>query len=181
MGTVGRIGRFALLAVMSSAAACTSNSPRAVASASAADRAALIDRVKLLEGEWETVDDEGSRRLAAVYKVSSGGSIVREIMFPGSESEMTNVYHMDGSTLMLTHYCAMSNQPRMRARADGAAANAIDFESDGVTNWTGPEQMYMGRMRLEFTGSDRIVQRWWHIKQGETGPHTDIVLTRKKS
>ncbi len=36
-------------------------------------------------------------------------------MYPGMEHEMTNMYTLDGNTLVMTHYCAGGNQPRMRA------------------------------------------------------------------
>lgn len=157
----------------------TQGRPQAVAAASDAEKAVLIDRVKSLEGEWEMVDDQGQRRVASVFKVGSGGSAVREVMFPGSDHEMTNVYHMDGPTLVLTHYCAVGNQPRMRAVA--GSPNRIEFRFDSVTNWAGGGQTYMGQMTLEFVDADHIVERWYHIRDGQAGDPTEFVLTRKRS
>ncbi|MEZ6019293.1 MAG: hypothetical protein R3F17_04090 [Planctomycetota bacterium] len=42
---------------------------------------------------------------------------MREIMFPGQPFEMTNVYRLDGNDLCVTHFCAVGNQPQMRATA----------------------------------------------------------------
>jgi len=51
-----------------------------------------------------------------------------------TDHEMTNVYHMDGPTLVMTHYCAAGNQPRLRAAS--GTSGTIDFKTDSVTNWT---------------------------------------------
>jgi hypothetical protein len=159
---------------------CASHSqPRAVTAATDAERSVLLDRVKQLDGEWETTDEKGQRRIGSIFKVSSAGSVVREVMFPGSDHEMTNLYHMDGNTLVLTHYCAIGNQPRMRAAAAGP--NQIQFKFDSVTNRTAPDQMYMGQMTLEIVDADHIIERWHHINEGKNDPPTEIVLTRKKS
>ena len=75
----------------------------------------MLARIKQLAGEWEMEDEGGVRHHVATFSVTAAGSAVREIMFPGSEMEMTNLYHMDGSELVITHYCAAGNQPRMVA------------------------------------------------------------------
>ena len=48
------------------------------------------------------------------YRVASGGSVVQETLFPGSPHEMISMYHLAGGQLVMTHYCAMGNQPRMK-------------------------------------------------------------------
>ena len=59
-------------------------------------------------------DEAGKMQAASVFKVSSAGSVVWRTMLPGTPSEMKNMYHLDGVGVIATHYCAMSNQPRMR-------------------------------------------------------------------
>jgi hypothetical protein len=156
----------------------SSSAPRAAIAASAAEQAVLIDRVASLEGEWQMTDDKGQSTTSSIFKVASGGSAVREIMFPGTDHEMTNVYHMDGPTLILTHYCAMGNQPRMRAIA--GSPGLIEFKFDSVTNWAGGKQPYMGQMSLEFVDADHIVEHWWHIQDGKLGEPKAFAMTRKR-
>ena len=48
------------------------------------------------------------------FKTSAAGTVVMETMNPGTGHEMINMYHVDGDDLLLTHYCAGNNQPRMR-------------------------------------------------------------------
>lgn len=80
--------------------------------------AANFDRLKTLTGEWIDVSGSsvGKGKVAAIYHVTSGGSVVQETLFPGSSHEMVSMYTADGDHVVMSHYCAMGNQSRMRAR-----------------------------------------------------------------
>ena len=157
---------------------------RTVAPASDAQRTLLIDRIKALAGEWEMVDNSpvplppGAH--AATFTVSSNGSVVREIMFPGEDYEMTNIYHMDGPDLVMTHYCAVGNQPRLRAVA-ATPDGPIFFDTDSVTNLASPDDHYMGQMPLEILTPDRIRQTWRSYVGGKLAEdHAVFDLQRRK-
>lgn len=155
---------------------------RVVRPATDADRAALIDRIKSLAGDWEIVDSDGKGSGRTVFAVTSAGSSVREIMFAGDAHEMTNVYHMDGDSLLLTHYCAMGNQPRMRGRAPRSPADPVVFEFDSVTNLAKASDHYMGRMKLTIKDADHITQEWYSFEKGKTLKDRALFsLRRKKS
>ena len=124
--------------------------------------AAVMDRLGSLAGEWEMQDESGDWNTSSVFALSSNGSVVREIMFPGSQSEMTNLYHMDGTDIVATHYCAIGNQPRMVASGletteDGPA---IDFEFDSVSNLRESQSHVMGSLRLVFMGDNTLREVW---------------------
>lgn len=70
----------------------------------------LFDKLAALAGTWTTTH-EGKTLTAIQSRVSSNGSVIIETMFPGSPHEMTNVYHQDGEEVVVTHYCAIGNQP----------------------------------------------------------------------
>ena len=165
-------------------AACAANpggssSPKIASPAAASDRAALIDRMKTLAGSWETTGPEGTA-VASVFTVCSGGSAVREVLMPGTESEMTNMYTMDGPTMVMTHYCAMGNQPHMRARA-GSDPKVIRLESDGVSDLKSAEEPYMGAVTLTFVDADHLTAEWYQFKGGKkVDETTKFELTRKK-
>jgi hypothetical protein len=140
---------------------------------------AMLDAVKGLKGEWMMIDDKGVAQPASTFTVSSNGSVVREIMFQGTEHEMTNMYHLDGNSLIMTHYCAMGNQPRMRAVAfDG---KTMAFAPDSVTNLKG-DAAYMGSMTMTFVDANNVSMDWRSIKNGKPdGSHdAPFKLTRKK-
>ncbi len=71
--------------------------------------------LKGLAGEWQgkAMDKEKGPEVSVTYRVTANGSVVLETLFPGSAHEMLTLYHLDNGKLVLTHYCAMGNQPRM--------------------------------------------------------------------
>ncbi len=79
-----------------------------------------FERFKGLAGDWEIVstkDESQHGKIASRYHLTAGGNAVVETVFPGEEMEMVTVYHRDGDQLMLTHYCHLGNQPRMRTKS----------------------------------------------------------------
>ena len=164
------IACLSLFAVLS----CQSSAP-ALVDADPARRETLFGPIKALAGTWrmEAADHPSEIR----FEVTSKGSVVRETMFPGTENEMTNMYSLDGNSLVMTHYCAGGNQPRMRARAfDG---NQLVFEADGVSDLEASEDHYMGAITLVFVDENHIEQRWVSYDTA-TGEQGDMVfeLTR---
>lgn len=148
-----------------------------IAHGDSAKGAAALERLKPLAGEWDIVDEDGKRGPGLVISVSSAGSAIREIMFQGSGHEMTNMYHADGDTVVMTHYCAVGNQPRMRAKAN--ADGPLSFEFDSVTNLKHNSDTYMGRMMLTIVDANTIKQEWNHftLKDGKQAPN---VFTYKR-
>lgn len=166
----------AALAGCSTTGGTTAARPRAVSAPTEAQQAALLDQIKTLAGEWEMVDDPTNR---TVFAVSSAGSVVREIMFPGDAHEMTNVYHMDGPDMLMTHYCAAGNQARMRAKAGGQPGR-IEFNFDDVTNLHDPNGHYMGQMTLVMLDPDHIRQEWRSYDKGQLMPEPAVFDFRRK-
>lgn len=142
--------------------------------------AASLERIKKLEGDWDLVSEDGTRSPGLVIRVTAAGSSVREIMFPGSGHEMTNMYHADGGTIMMTHYCAAGNQPRMRAVASGDG-QPIAFSLDSVTNLGGRDDTYMGSMSLNFVDANTIRQDWNHfsLNKGKSDGVTSLTFKRQ--
>ena len=151
-----------------------------VTRATAAQNAALIDRIKSLAGTWESTDEKGVAHISSVYSVSSSGSVVRQIMLPGSPHEMTNMYHMDGPSMVMVHYCAMGNQPHLRATATGSTPDRIELKSDGVTNRTAADQPYMAQLTIIFKDADHIREEWRTYENGSLGSGTNFDLARRK-
>lgn len=175
-----RIGLVAALlgvvGVMGCAASGSSARARVVGPATPQAQA-MFDQIKGLAGTWEMTDENGQRITGAIYRVVSAGSAVCERMFPGSDHEMINMYHLDGDRVLVTHYCAQGNQPRMAARSR-ASANLIAFEPESVTNLVASDIEYMARFELDMTDADHITQRWQSMTRGEPTSHAEFRLTR---
>lgn len=159
--------------------ACASSAARRTVPAPTPEAEALFARVKALAGTWEMADEQGGRQVASVFSVSSQGSVVREVMFPGAEQEMTNLYHLDGPALVMTHYCAGGNQPRLRAEAVDAAT--LTFRLDSITNLAA-DATYMGELTLVSEGPDTLRAAWKSFQDGKVlDDHSPVfVLTRRR-
>ncbi|CAN5802782.1 hypothetical protein BH11PLA1_BH11PLA1_13800 [soil metagenome] len=154
--------------------------PRYVAEATPAQRAGALDRVKALAGSWDVMDGNKSEG-TITFTTTAGGSAVREVMFPGSPHEMTNMYTMDGSDLVMTHYCASGNQPCMRAKS--STGSSLPFAFDSARDLNSAAESCMGEMTLEWQSDGRVVEHWSGWEHGASGPKTikhDMVLVRRK-
>ena len=78
-------------------------------------------------------DGKPTDKVVSVVKVTAGGSAVHETHFPGQPMEMVSVYHLDKGDLVMTHYCVLGNQPRMKADPK-SPANQIKWVFAGGTN-----------------------------------------------
>lgn len=93
--------------------------------AAKAAKHAGLERLKTLAGTWVEADADGkpTDKVVSVFKVTAAGSAVEETIFPGQPQEMVSIYHRDGADLLLTHYCALGNQPRMKADPAGVTSD----------------------------------------------------------
>lgn len=162
---------------------CASHAPlaRVVHQHTPEQKAASFDQIASLAGEWRLTDDsgrvlEGDHAATTRFDVTSAGSVVREIMFAGQPHEMTNTYHFDGEQLVVTHYCAMGNQPRMRAFE--VSPGRIAFKLDNVTNLTAKDQVVMGSLVIEMPTPDTVRETWTSSQGGKAMDPTVITLRR---
>jgi hypothetical protein len=96
--------------------------------------------LKSMAGDWEGAarehDHGGTAAKARKVEIRStaAGSAVMQTLYPGDKYEMVNVFHMDGDTLLLTHYCAAQNAPVMKF-VPSTTPGEIKFEFNGGTNF----------------------------------------------
>lgn len=143
--------------------------------------ASSFDRLKALAGDWIDIDGTTGVKdqVAATYRLTGAGSAVVETLFPGTPHEMTTVYHKDGRDIVLTHYCAAGNQPRMRATA--VRGDVFIFEFDGGWNIDPSRDMHMHSARLELVSPDELRADWMSWSGGKVSDHVGrFHLKRKK-
>jgi len=116
-----------------------------------------LERLKKLAGTWVAADKDGkpTDQVVSVIKVTAAGSTVVETLFPGQPHEMLSIYHRDGADLIMTHYCSLGNQPRMKADPK-SPANQIRFLFVGGTNLDPAKDMHMHEGTLTFIDDDHI-------------------------
>jgi hypothetical protein len=116
-----------------------------------------LEKMKKLAGTWLLTDKEGqaTEEIASVIKVTAGGSAVHETLFPGQPQEMVSVYTVDGSDLIMTHYCVLGNQPRMKADLK-PSTNQIVFRFAGGSNLDPKKDKHMHEAVLTLVDDDHI-------------------------
>ena len=113
------------------------------------------------------------------YRVTAAGSAVVETLFPGTPHEMVTMYTLDRGTLVLTHYCAMRNQPHMRARP-GAAPNEVVFDFAGGANIDPKQDTFMHDARFVFVDADHVRGEWTGWSAGKPTGKTVFDMERKR-
>ena len=146
--------------------ACARTRGRPAGSVTAAQQ---FEKIKSLEGTWKTVP--GSPMEATiVYRAVGGGTTVQETIFPGAPHEMVTMYHLDGDTLMLTHYCAAGNQPTMRALPSNDPSE-IRWEFVRLSNGDPAKDMHMHDAVVRFGDDGHVRARWSGWENGKPGGH----------
>src|SRR6185436_8987909 len=127
-----------LLHALAIGAACTFAAAAGAGAAAPAevDGRAVFARLKTLEGSWAAPGADGQRATTR-FELTAGGSVLVEHYsnpaLPNGGHMMT-AYHLDGTALILTHYCIANNQPTLRAARFDPAANEIQFEFVRASN-----------------------------------------------
>lgn len=161
----------AFAAVVSSCAAA----PRAPTT----EATAQLERLKRLDGAWVTINGSPEMPAGAEvrYRVTGGGSAVVETLFPATPHEMVSVYHLADGQLVMTHYCAVGNQPYMVARPSADASRLV-FECVGGANVDRKRGLFMGRAEFEFVDDARINATWSAVKDGKPDHQARFELVR---
>jgi hypothetical protein len=139
-----------------------------------------FEALKKLAGDWVEVGPDGkpTNKLVCSIRVTSGGNTVQETLFPGTDHEMVTMYHLDGADLLLTHYCHLGNQPRMRAEP-GPDANKIVFKFVGATNLKSNDDPHMHQATLTIDSQDHFKAEWTLFTEGKPGHQVGFDLVRK--
>jgi hypothetical protein len=130
---------------------------------------APFEQLKKLEGKWTGVWKEAGKTEPAeptevTYEVSSGGSALVEKLSPGTPHEMVSVYNDEKGELVMTHYCLLKNQPKLKLKSADENQIELEFtEANGVK----AEDPHMHALRITFEGPDSIKQEWYGYENGK--------------
>jgi hypothetical protein len=154
------------------------------------DARTAFARLKALAGEWEgtyAVPDMRHGFAAAPgtpahvqYRVAANGSAVIETYNAGMKSEMITVYHMDGpDKLMMTHYCALGNQPVMQFEKS-SNPNELKFVFAGGTNFDPAHSVHVHEGVMRLLSDDKIESTFNLYDEGMKAAPVPVSLTRQK-
>ncbi len=91
----------------------TEDKPAAHAEMPPYQGSAAFEKMKTLTGKWSAESPEMGK-MKTEFRVIAGGSVVEERFAGGTPMEMLSTYHDVEGKLMMTHYCMLRNQPRMK-------------------------------------------------------------------
>ena len=131
--------------------------------------------LKTLDGMWAGKDPSGENVKVSYRSTSNGSALMSEIM---GKEDMITMFHLDGDRLLMTHYCGVGNQPRMRATAspDG---KTITFNFLDATNLASPDAGHMHRMVLNLIDANHHTEEWTFLDHGKEKKET-LDLQRQK-
>ncbi|HEX8817334.1 MAG TPA: hypothetical protein VF753_17705 [Terriglobales bacterium] len=128
----------------------------AIAAFAESDAQKSFDQLKTLTGTWEGKTSQGMP-VTVIFRETSGGSaILSEIT---GHEDMITMFHLDGSRLMMTHYCAAGNQPRM-AGALSPDGKTISFNFVDATNVSPAQPGHMEHLTVAMLDPDHHTETW---------------------
>ena len=127
-----------------------------------------FDSIKALAGSWEG-KTQMSDPVQVSFRLTAGGSaVMSEIVshMNGKSEDMITMFNMDGDRLLLTHYCAAGNQPRMQA-STSEDGKTITFDFLDATNLSSPEAGHMHRVVFTFLDANHHTEAWQFSDHGK--------------
>lgn len=136
----------------------------ATAALAQSDAQKSFAQLKSLTGSWEGKGPSGTALRVSWRETAGGSALMSEILGTGPEN-MISMFHMDGSRLLMTHYCGAGNQPRMQASAspDG---KTITFTFVDGTN-IAPGGGHMQQMVLTMLDENHHTEDWTFLDHGK--------------
>ena len=122
-----------------------------------------FEELKSLDGSWEGKTPDG-QTVQVAYRVTGNGSAIMSAI--KGHADMISMFNLDGERLLMTHYCAAGNQPRMVASAspDG---KTFTFDFLDATNLASPEAGHMTRLVLSMPDANHHTEEWIYSDHGK--------------
>lgn len=137
-----------------------------------------FEQLKSLVGKWRTT--EGDKAGATVtWQLTANGSTLMETMDCMGQP-MISMYHPDNQNVMMTHYCAAQNQPRMRADPFKPGDKSITFNFLDATNLPDANAGYMHNLIITFIDADHMNEAWTFWKDGKEAQTVTLKYERVK-
>lgn len=146
-----------------------------------ADRARLaFDRLKALAGDWEAKSTKGWTERSS-YQLIANGSVIMEVSYGAHPNDwMATMYHLDGPRLLLTHYCAARNQPRLWATEISPDGGTITFTFLDATNLPSRDTGHMDKCKITLADPDHFRSQWTWYAEGKESWMEEIEHLRAK-
>jgi hypothetical protein len=132
------------------------------------DAAAAFERLKTLQGTWEA--SEGGHKSTTTFELTAGDTVLLERYsnpaLPNG-GHMVTAYYLDGSTLVLTHYCIARNQPTLKAERYDAGTGEMQFEFVRASNLASESTGHMRRAMYRIDDANHFTTSWDFFENGK--------------
>jgi hypothetical protein len=156
---------------------CRSEAPKSQPAPT--DAAVAFDRLKALNGEWQgTVESKQGPAAMVIYRLTANGKTLMETLFPGTDHEMVSMYHLDRNDLVVSHYCSMGNQPKMKLAS--ASPSELVFDFAGGSNMDPEKDVHVHSGKIVFVGNDELEAEWAVYQGAKPVGANRFFLSRKK-
>jgi hypothetical protein len=151
------------------AIACTVVSATYATGAADSDAAAAFARMKTLVGTWEAPAANGQKATTTFELTANDTVLLERYANPGlpGGGHMVTAYHLDGPSLILTHYCIAQNQPTLKAARFDAKSGEIQFEFLRASNLADGNAGHMRRARYRLEDADHFTTSWEFFQGGK--------------
>ena len=130
-------------------------------------------KLKSLVGTWSFTDEAGKTATMS-YELQAKGTVLIE-----NSGGMITVFHLDGESLLLTHYCMVGNQPRLRATRF-TDADSLRFDFLDVTNHK-PDLGVISGLTFKWVDVDHVNASWDYLTAKGVLGTAKFELTRVKN
>ncbi|RZV34719.1 MAG: hypothetical protein EX271_13395, partial [Acidimicrobiales bacterium] len=96
------------------------------------DHTDIFESLKKLVGDWRGINEAGEPVLVN-YRMSANDSTLVESWTFANGMDALTMFHMNGETLMATHFCPIGNQPRFVLETQ-TPSGFLKFEFLDATN-----------------------------------------------
>ena len=128
-------------------------------------------KLQSLEGNWEGRTQQGEPVKSYISPIASNTAVMETVSLGGDE--MVSLYSVNANSILLVHYCATNNQPRMRAVPNSTPIQELVFSFEGAANLPSLAVGHERKLVIEFQDSDHITERWTWRRDGKD---TDMVF-----
>ncbi len=135
----------------------------ATAALAQSDAQKSFNQLKSLSGSWEGKALNGQPLVVSFRETAGGSALMSEIQ--GGHS-MISMINLDGpDKLLMTHYCAAGNQPRMQASfsPDGKTITFTFFDGTNIAPGAG----HMQTMVLTMLDENHHTEDWTFVDHGK--------------
>lgn len=155
---------------------CTAPGLWADSAPAASTASAAFETLKQLQGSWTGKNPRGGD-VEVDYEVTGGGTVLMERYRMDGHGEMLTVYHLDGESILLTHYCSVGNQPRMRA-SEFSGDGELRFEFVDVSGLQSGDDGHMHHALVRYQGGDSMTSDWTFRQNGKDQFTESVTIVR---